>query len=237
MSPFSYKSICWSVILCLTAVSAGCMHSGWCRPAPACPTCETDVIEGGCRGGRMRYTVGECLADIEFGLFGWAHRKSNAIPQTLPLGSTVRSHIQVMETNGEAADFIIHQHEFVGQTPELTSDGKDHLLEVAARMRSTPFPVLIERTDNNADPELDLARRNLVAQILTDLGNPDAQRRTVVGTSYGPGYLGTRAEQTYYQHVFRGGVGGGNYGNVGNGFGGGFGGGAGGGGFAGGGFF
>jgi hypothetical protein len=54
-----------------------------------------------------------------------------------------------METNGEAADFIIHRHEFVGKTAELTSDGKDHILELAARMRSTPFPVLIERGENN----------------------------------------------------------------------------------------
>src|SRR5690606_9879371 len=117
--------------------------------------------------------------------FGWCHRRSGAIPDTLPLGSTVQSHYQVMETNGEAMDFIIHQHEFLGETAQLTQDGKDHILEIAARMRSAPFPVVIERTWNNADPELDGHRRNLVAQVLTDLGNPDAQQRTVVATSYG----------------------------------------------------
>ncbi len=40
----------------------------------------------------------------------------SAIPDTLPLGSTVRSYYQVMETNAEAADFIFHQHDFIGET-------------------------------------------------------------------------------------------------------------------------
>lgn len=140
----------------------------------------------------------------------------------------MRSHYQVMETNAEAADFIIHLHDFVGETATLTPDGKDHVLEIAARMRSAPFPVIVERTENNADPEIDAVRRNLVAQILTDLGNPDAQQRTVVATSYGPGYVSRRGEQMYYQHVFRGGNnfnnnnGGGGFGGGGVGGGGGF---------------
>jgi hypothetical protein len=136
-----------------------------------------------------------------------------------------------MQTNAEASDFIIHQHEFMGETAQLTPDGKDHILEIAARMRSAPFPVLIERTWNNADPELDAHRRNLVAQILTDLGNPDAQQRTVVATAYGPGYNDLQAEPMYYQHVLSGGGSGSGYGLYGNNFGtyGGFGGGAGGG--------
>jgi hypothetical protein len=140
----------------------------------------------------------------------------------------LRAHDQVMQTNAEAADFIMHRLDFVGQTAELTPDGKDHILEIAARMRSTPFPVIVEREENNSDPELDAHRRNLVAQILTDLGNPDAQQRTVVATPYGPGYVSTRAEQMYYQHIY-----GGTAFNNGGGFGGGFGGG----GFGGGGFF
>ena len=137
-----------------------------------------------------------------------------------------------METNGEAMDFILNQHEFMGETAELTPEGKDHILEIAARMRSAPFPVVIERTWNNADPELDAHRRNLVAQILTDLGNPDAQQRTVVSTAYGPGYNSIQAEPMYYRHVTSGSGGFGNgYGFFGSGMGtfGGFAGGAGGG--------
>lgn len=140
-----------------------------------------------------------------------------------------------MQTNAEAVDFIVNLNDFVGQTARLTPDGKDHLWEIAARMKSSPFPVVVERTENNADPEIDALRRQIVVRILTDLGNADADQRTVVATPYGPGYTGIKAEQIYYQHI-NGGNGSNNNGNNnGGGFGGGgFGGG--GGGFGGGGF-
>ncbi len=130
-----------------------------------------------------------------------AMRRSLAIPDTLPLGSVIRAHYEAMETNGEAGDFIIYRREFVDNTAELTPDGKDHILEIAARMRSAPFPVIVERSENNSDPELDQLRRNLVAQILTDLGNPDAQQRTIVAPPYGRPLAGTEAVADYYQFI------------------------------------
>lgn len=190
----------WTLTAGILAGSIGCAHCNTCGPAggPGCGTAGCRLA--GCTG------CGGCCSKLYWTLFGWAWKKNNAIPETLPLGSTVRAHEQVMETNGEAADFIIYQHEFVGQTAELNSSGKDHVLEIAARMRSTPFPVLVERSENNSDPELDAMRRNLIAQILLDLGNPDAQQRTVVAPSYGPGYTGLRGEQLYYQHIYQGGL-------------------------------
>ena len=137
-----------------------------------------------------------------------------------------------MQTNGEAMDFILFQKDFVLDSAELTPDGKDKILEIAARMRSAPFPVIVERTYNNADPELDAHRRALVAQILFDHGNPDANNRTFVALAYGPGKHSLEAAPEFYQHVFQGNATN-NFGN--NGFGGGFGGGGGGfGGFGGG---
>lgn len=129
-----------------------------------------------------------------------------------------------MQTNAEAADFILYQKDFVGQTAELTPDGKDKILEIAARMRSTPFPVIVERSWNNSDPELDAYRRDLVAMILSDKGNPDANNRTFVSPSYGPGKQSLEAAPEYYMFTYSG------LGQNGNGFGGG------GGGFGGGGF-
>lgn len=223
----------WAQLLVLLSLASltGCGHM-WGR-SHGCGACEQASCDSGCKAkGRLVRRgddcqgcggCGNCLSALEWKLFGWMCRKSNAIPETLPLGSTVMAHSQVMQTNGEAADFILYRHEFIGQTAELTPDGKDHILEIAARMRSAPFPVLVEREPNNSDPELDAHRRNLVAMILTDLGNPDAQQRTVVSTSYGPGYVSTRGERMYYQHI---------YGNNNAGFGnGGIGGGGGGGGF------
>ena len=88
-------------------------------------------------------------------------RRPLAIPDTYPLGSQVRAAYHTMEMNGEAMDFVIHRFEFVGNTAELNGFGLDHLLEIAARARSTPFPILIERSWNNADPELDQHRRQM----------------------------------------------------------------------------
>ena len=153
-----------------------------------------------------------------------------AVPEVYPLGSTVRAHYHTMQANGEAVDFIIHRHEFKGKTAELTPAGKDHVLEIAARMRSAPFPVVVERSFNNSDPEIDVYRRNLVSRILADAGNPDAEQRTYISTAYGKARNSSEREGEYYQFI------GGGFNNFGN-FGGGFGGGGfGGGGFGGGGF-
>jgi hypothetical protein len=147
---------------------------------------------------------------------GIPHFRSLAIPETYPLGSLVRAHYHTMETNGEAADFILFRYEFVGATAALTPNGKDHILEIAARMRSTPFPVLVERTENNSNPELDAHRRDVVAHILTDLGNPDAAERTFVSPAYGPGKTAIEAERDYYRYI-NGGYGG--FNQYGSGFG------------------
>ena len=158
--------------------------------------------------------------------------RSHAIPEQLPLGVVNRAHYEAMETNAEAVDFILYDHDFVLNTAELTSDGKDKVLEIAARMRSAPFPVIVERTENNSDPELDAYRRNLIAQILTDMGNPDGDQRTVVSTAYGPGYNSIEAQRVWFRHIGGGGFNNNNFNN--NGLGGG---GFGGGGFGGGGVF
>jgi hypothetical protein len=192
---------------------------------------------GGCRhhcgaaavGGVYQCTANK-LTNADIALCNAFYRRSGAIPDTLPLGSTVRAWYQVSETNAEAADFIIHVHDFVGDTARLTPDGRDHIWEIAARMRSVPFPIIVERSENNSNPELDSLRRQLVVSVLTSFGNADADQRTVVSMPYGPGYNAIQAEPMYYQHI-GGGGGGNNFGSFGNNLGqfGGFGGGGGGG--------
>jgi len=92
-----------------------------------------------------------------------------------------------METNGEASDFVFYRCEFVAQSTDLTAYGRDHLMEVAARMSATPFPVLVERSEHNSDPELDAARRQHVVSLLAELGNHDAAQRTFVSQPYSDG--------------------------------------------------
>jgi hypothetical protein len=120
-----------------------------------------------------------------------------AIPDVMPLGSIVRSHWHVMETNAEAADFILHRCDFVDNSSELTPAGLNRISEIAARMPTTPFPVIIQQSQNNSDPELDQIRRDLVVRVLSDLGNPDAARRTFVSQPYSNGVNSMEAEQDF----------------------------------------
>lgn len=155
-------------------------------------------------------------------VWGWCHRDAGlSVPETLPLGSTVRAHYHTMQTNAEAADFILHDHDFVGATAELTPAGRDRILEISARARSAPFPVIVERCCNNSNPELDSHRRTIVAQILTDNGIPEANQRVIVAPAYGRGITGMEGEMDFYQNTYSRTYGG--YGFGGSGYGGGFG--------------
>lgn len=146
-------------------------------------------------------TVGCIKPTVQFVPTTLAMRRSLSIPDKYPLGSNVRAHYHQMETNGEAFDFIIHRNEFVDFTGELTGFGKDHLLEIAARARSAPFPILIERSENNSDPEIDQHRRQMVALMLSQFGLPNAQSRVIVSQSYAPGLNGDEAQASYYRFL------------------------------------
>lgn len=224
MTPVRLRWIRLSATLGLCLAFSGCAS---CNPWSYCKSKFGGQPEGcGSSCSPDGYGANGCHGDCDecdhHGcclLGGCLHRRSMAIPDVEPLGSVVRAHYHTMQTNAEAADFILHDHEFVGNTAELTSSGKDHIVEIAARMRSAPFPVIVERSENNSDPELDAFRRDLVAQILTDFGNPDAQQRTFVSPAYGRGQNSRESEIDYYRFInSRGG-----FGNFGNNFGNGFG--------------
>lgn len=125
-----------------------------------------------------------------------AHR-SMAVPDVFPLGQISRAHWHTMETNGEAADFILYRNEFVDDSSELSPYGRDHIMEIAARMPSTPFPVIVQRSSNNSNPELDAIRRDIVVRVLTDLGSGDAEQRVVVSQPYSDGINSVEGEQDY----------------------------------------
>lgn len=232
-------------LLLVTALSStGCVTPmmGWGGGGcdTGCDTCSTGSCGTGC--GRCGSRCGGCglmCCGWLGGLRGRFAHRSLAIPDQYPVGAVMRAHFHQMQTNAEASDFILYQKDFVGQTAELTPDGKDKILEIAARMRSAPFPVIVERTWNNSDPELDSFRRDFVAMVLADKGNPDANNRVFVSPSYGPGKQSLEAAPEYYQFTYQGfglgnngggGFGGGGGGGGGGGFGGGGGGGFGGGG-------
>ncbi|MFX6790225.1 hypothetical protein ABTH34_20090, partial [Acinetobacter baumannii] len=77
---------------------------------------------------------GSCCGIGHGALLGRLFPRSLAIPDELPVGAVQRASFHQMETNAEAADFILYQMDFVGQTAELTPDGKDKINEIGARM-------------------------------------------------------------------------------------------------------
>ncbi len=167
--------------------------------------------------------TGCCCSTPGHGLPSWMRlQRTMAVPDVMPLGSITRAHWHMQETNGEAADFVIHRNEFVDNSSQLSPYGRDHILEIAARMPSAPFPVIVQRSPNNADPELDQIRRDIVVRVLTDLGNVDADQRVVVSQPYSDGINSMEGEFDYGR--FRR-----SRNNGGLGFGGGFSGGVGGG--------
>jgi uncharacterized membrane protein YgcG len=175
---------------------------------------------------------------------GCQHKQHQAqIPydSVAPLGTISDDIWQKQEENGEASDFVIHESEFVGTTAKLNAAGEDHIKQIAVRMASTPFPVVIETSSMsvkesdeykypiNGNDDLDMHRRNVIVKMLQAMHVQDADERVVVSPAFTPGFEGFEAYRAYTNGFMNRNNGGG-----GGGFGGGFGGGGGG---VGGGFF
>src|SRR4051812_4370689 len=88
--------------------------------------------------------AGACLAAVIFS--GCSGRRSQtrnpAGDRPFPLGEVNDAHWETQETNAQAAKFIFHDHEFVGDTAELAPSAKKHLMQVALRLEHVPFPVV-----------------------------------------------------------------------------------------------
>lgn len=126
-----------------------------------------------------------------------------------PLGTISDNIWKIQETNAEASDFVIHQHEFDGNTSRLNSAGESHVRQIAARMCETPFPVIIESSSMSkrdsdvhkfpvhGDDELDRRRRELIVHTLTALGANDVDNRVIVGPALTPGFEQFEGEAAY----------------------------------------
>jgi uncharacterized membrane protein YgcG len=153
--------------------------------------------------------------------------------QPTPLGTISDSIWQQQEENAEASDFVVHEHEWVGNSSQLNAAGMDHVKQIAARLCNVPFPVLIERSSMSVAPntrhqfpvhnheELDMERREFVSRALSQFGVQHADERVIVSPALTPGFQEFEAEQAY-ENGFSGQNG--YNGGLGNGFGGGFGG-------------
>lgn len=138
-----------------------------------------------------------------------------------PIGMLSDPIWQAQEQNAEAADFIVYEHEWAGNSAMLNQDGKEHINQIAARANMHRFPIVIEpatkspRDDTqyfypvHGDKELDARRRAMMVEALQLLGVPDADERVVVATSYSPGFYGFEGQKAFSEGFSgRGGVGG-----------------------------
>jgi len=155
--------------------------------------------------------------------------------QITPLGTISDPVWQQHETNAEASDFVIHEHEWNDNTTELNHAGMDHVKQIAVRAEMTPFPIIVQQSSMTAradtkyqfpvhnNEELDMLRRELIVHALVQMGwdETTADNRVVVSPALTPGFESFEGEQAY-DVGFGGGFGGfGGFG--GRGFGGGVG--------------
>lgn len=171
---------------------------------------------------------------------GCQHKEHHAqIPydSVAPLGTISDDIWQKQEENGEASDFVIHESEFVGTTAKLNAAGEDHIKQIAVRMVSTPFPVVVEPSSMsvnesdeykypvNGNDDLDMHRRNVIVKMLQAMNVQDADERVVVSPAFTPGFQGFEAYRAYSTGFSNRGGGNGSGGGAFGGFGGGGGGG------------
>ena len=180
-----------SILIGLTlALLAGCHHHGG-------NDCYGD---GNGYGAGRRGNRGGAMADRPF-----------------PLGQVSDSFWETQQTNAEAADFIFYDHEFKGNTAELSPGAKKHLMQVALRLEHVPFPVVIEESPGTHSPaetqrrqELDQARRQTIVEQLARLGVGNIEDRVIVANAFPEGYTAIESEGSYYNIIggaFGGGAG------------------------------
>jgi len=141
---------------------------------------------------------------------GWFRRsyRGPGADRPFPIGQVSDSFWETQETNAEAADFIFYDHEFRGNTAELSPGAKKHLMQVALRLEHVPFPVVIEESPGTHSPadnafrrELDLARRQTIVEQLARLGVGNIEERVIVANAFPEGYTGVESEGSYYNVI------------------------------------
>ena len=125
-------------------------------------------------------------------------RGGPAYDRPFPLGQVTDSFWETQQTNAEASDFVFYDHEFEGETDQLTPGGKKHLLQVALRMKHVPFPIAVEQSVYDRNPQLDRKRRKRIVDDLTRLGVENTDQRVVIAPALARGITAMEGEAAYY---------------------------------------
>ncbi len=120
-------------------------------------------------------------------------------PETA-LGSTIDLHFQTHITNAAAARMALYDYDFVRNSDQLNTRGRDRVRLIAGLVGRSPFPVVVERTPDA--PELAEKRRRAVLGELTALSGAVPADRVVVGLPLATPLRGVEAE-LIYQNLLR----------------------------------
>jgi hypothetical protein len=142
------------------------------------------------------------------GWFGRGSYQGAGADRPFPVGQVSDSHWETQQANAEAADFIFYDHEFRGNTAELSPGAKKHLMQVALRLEHVPFPVVVEESPGSHSSSetarrqaLDQARRQTIVEQLARLGVSNVEERVVVANAFPEGYTAIEAEGAYYNNI------------------------------------
>lgn len=125
-----------------------------------------------------------------------------AMDRPFPLGHVSDAHWETQQTNAEASDFIFYDHEFTGETADLTPGAKQKLMQVALRYEHVPFPVVVEQSPHNRKPQLDAQRRRTIVEQLARLGVEETEQRVIIAPAIAEGITSVEAEWAYYQTLY-----------------------------------
>ena len=134
-----------------------------------------------------------------------------------PLGQALYAQGRTQVDNGIAARMVFYDYDFEQGSGKLNLKGRDKLNDVIARLPTTFFPVIIERTPQT--PALEVARQTTVLEELAKGPFPVPPQRVVVGRPISNGLSGQESPLIYAnllgQTAARGGFGGSPVGGVG----------------------
>jgi hypothetical protein len=162
--------------------------SGTAGTAPGAPGCPAAIwVRKDCPEGCPRFPPG-------------------AIPR--PAGAYLRQWQAVQVAKANLDDFVLYGNEWYNGGSYPGPAGRRHLMQIAKRLASGPFPVVIEP---DLLPEKDEARRKFVVGYLAQYGFRDAHLRVVVDFPIAEGLNGDEASRAYLRMI-SGGQGGGGLG-------------------------
>jgi hypothetical protein len=129
------------------------------------------------------------------GCYPWKTSQEAVLPS--PNGTFTHQLLDSQAAKAEADDFVIYKNEWYLEGKTLGPFGTYHLAEIAKRLPSVPFPVVIQPA---ADPALNEVRRQAIVTCLLNNGSPDADHRVIIAYPQAEGlFLECEGERAFIQ--------------------------------------